>query len=422
MLDPKYIREHAAEIQKNCEERNVKIDVSAWIKLDERRLALLQSVEVLRAKRNSVADQMKSTQAEDRAGLIEQGKSLKDALAAAEGSLEDAEGEWKAGLLTFPNLSHPAAPQGKTDEENVEIRQVGKVNRLSAPLDHVALAMKHDLIDFERGAKVAGAKFYFLKGKLAILEQALIQYTTQYLMKEGYLPMTTPDLAKDEVLVGTGFQPRGNETQIYSIENCDLSLIGTSEITLGGYHKDELLAGASVPLKYAGISHCYRTEAGTYGRESYGLYRVHQFSKVEMFIFCLPEQSEALHLELLRHEENIFQALEIPYRVVDICRGDLGGPAYRKYDLEAWMWGRGDGKGGWGEVTSSSNCLDFQSRRLNVRIKNENGDNVYAHTLNGTAISCARALIALMENGQQEDGSIKIPKALVPWCGFERIG
>lgn len=234
--------------------------------------------------------------------------------------------------------------------------------------------------------------------------------------------MSTPDLAKDDVLVGVGFNPRGPEAQIYSIENSDLSLIGTAEITLGGYHKDEILDEASLPIKFAGISHCYRTEAGAYGRESYGLYRVHQFSKVELFVFCAPEQSEAVHAELRRLEERLFQKLGIPYQVVDICTGDLGGPAYRKFDLEAWMWGRGEGKGGYGEVTSTSNCTDYQARRLNVRLRRKDGTLDYAHTLNGTAISLARALIAVLENHQNEDGSITIPEVLVPFTGFDKIG
>lgn len=421
MLDPKYIREHVKEVKQNCKNRQVRVDVDAWLELDERRSALMTRVESLRAKRNAIAEQTASASSEGRRVLIETGKKLKEEIAAEEASLKTVDAEWRARLLTFPNLTHPDVPIGKDDSENREIRVVGDIKKLKKPLDHVALAKKHDLIDFERGAKVAGAKFYFLKGKLAILEQSLIRFALDYLVKEGFVPMVTPDLAKDEVIVGAGFQPRGIESQIYSIENSDLSLIGTAEITLGGYHADELIAESSMPLKYAGLSHCYRTEAGAYGRESYGLYRVHQFSKVEMFVFCAPEQSEALHLELLRHEENIFQALEIPYRVVEMCTGELGGPAYRKYDLEAWMFGRGDGKGDWGEVTSASNCTDFQARRLNVRIKTEHG-NIYAHTLNGTAIATSRAMIAILENHQNDDGSISIPKALVPYCGFERIG
>ncbi|MFZ2803887.1 MAG: serine--tRNA ligase [Patescibacteria group bacterium] len=422
MLDPKFIREHAQEVKQNCANRGVKVDVDAWVKLDAQRMDLLQASEQLRAKRNIVAEQMKNASADDRAALIESGKQLKENLAIADASLAEAEASWKNILLSIPNMAHPSAPIGATDADNVEIRKVGEIKKISKPLDHVELAKKHDLIDFERGAKVAGAKFYFLKGQLAILEQAVIRYAVDLLVKEGFLPMTTPDLAKDEVIVGTGFSPRGPETQIYSVENSDLSLIGTAEITLGGYHMDEVLAANQLPIKYAGISHCFRTEAGTYGRESYGLYRVHQFSKVEMFVFCTPDQAEAMHLELLRIEEKIFQTLEIPYRVLDICTGDLGGPAYRKYDLEAWMWGRGDGKGGWGEVTSTSNCTDYQARRLNIRTKDANGENVYAYTLNGTAVATSRVLIAILENGQQEDGSIKIPAALVPYCGFESVG
>ncbi|MFA5935360.1 MAG: serine--tRNA ligase [Patescibacteria group bacterium] len=423
MLDPKYIREHAAEVQKNCARRNVKVDVDRFVELDAQRLAFTKEVEALRAERNIVANQMKSVKdKEERDVQIAKGKGLKDDIAAKEEELSAIEGEWRALLLQIPNMTHPDSPDGKTDEDNVEVRQVGEVTKLKNPLDHVMLSEKHDLIDFARGAKVAGAKFYFLKGKMAILEQALIRFALDRLTKEGYIALSTPDVAKDEVLVGVGFNPRGPETQIYSIENSDLSLIGTAEITVGGYHMDETLAEEGMPLKYAAISHCYRTEAGTYGRESYGLYRVHQFSKVEMFIVCAPEQSEALHAELLRHEEDLFTALEIPFRVVDICTGDLGGPAYRKYDLEAWMWGRAEGKGGWGEVTSTSNCTDYQARRLNTRIRSKAGETRLAHTLNGTAVATSRALIALLENHQQPDGTIKIPNALVPYCGFDTIG
>jgi seryl-tRNA synthetase len=329
---------------------------------------------------------------------------------------------WREEALKLPNMTHPDAPIGKTDDDNKVIDTVGEIRKLEKPRSHVELAEMHDLIDFERAAKTTGAKFYFLKGKLALLEQAMLTWAAREMAAEGYLPMTTPDLAKDDVLVGVGFNPRGPEAQIYSIEGTDLSLIGTSEITLGGYHKDEIIDEASLPIKFAGISHCYRTEAGAYGRESYGLYRVHQFSKVELFVFCAPEQSEAIHMELKRLEERLFQKLGIPYQVVDICTGDLGGPAYRKFDLEAWMWGRGEGKGGYGEVTSTSNCTDYQARRLNVRIRRKDGTLDYAHTLNGTAISLARAIIAVLENHQNEDGSITIPEVLVPFTGFDKIG
>jgi seryl-tRNA synthetase len=423
MLDAKYIREHADEVVENCRQRHVKVDIEHFLRIDADRLTLVQSIEALRAERNRIADHMKSVSTdEERATLIAKGKELKDQLTIQETRLKDIEGEWKTILLQIPNTTHPDSPKGKDDGENIELRQVGAVHQLEKPLDHVALAEKHDLIDFVRGAKVAGAKFYFLKGKLVLLEQALIRFALDHLVREGYRPIITPDVAKDEVLLGTGFNPRGPETQIYSIENSDLSLVGTAEIPMGGFHMNEILSESDAPLKYVALSHCYRTEAGTYGRESYGLYRVHQFSKVEMFIFCTPEQSEALHIELLRQEEALFQALEIPYRVVDICTGDLGGPAYRKYDLEAWMWGRNEGKGGWGEITSTSNCTDYQARRLNIRVKSKEGSVRLAHTLNGTAIALSRGLIALLENHQQPNGTIKIPSALVPYCGFDTIG
>jgi seryl-tRNA synthetase len=279
-------------------------------------------------------------------------------------------------------------------------------------------------LDFERGAGVVGAKFPFIKGRLAILEQSLIRFALDQAMEYGFLPMSTPDLAKDAVIVGAGFSPRGDESQIYSIENSDLSLIGTSEITLAGYHQNETFNAASLPIRYAGISHCYRTEAGAYGRESYGLYRIHQFSKVELFIFAAPEQSDALLEELVRVEEEIWKKLEIPYRVVDICAGDLGAPAYRKYDIEAWMPGKSDGHGGrgsYGEVTSATNCTDYQARRLGIKMKSADGKTAFAHTLNGTAIATSRAMIAIMENGQTEDGSIDVPNVLVPYCGFAKL-
>jgi seryl-tRNA synthetase len=423
MLDLRFIREHAEEVKTNIQRRHVNVDVDELLRLDKERVVLLQETEELRRERNAIAEHMKSATAEQRPGLIERGKQLKELLAEKEEVLRMRDEEVRVLALKVPNMTHPDAPDGATDEENKEIEVVGKIPAPSyKPLSHVELAAKHDLIDFERGAKVAGAKFYFLKKQLAILEQALIFWTMQQMVAEGYVPMTTPDLAKDEVLLGTGYNPRGAETQIYSVEGTDLSLIGTAEIPLGGYHKDEIIDIDKMPLKYVGISHCFRTEAGTYGRESYGLYRVHQFSKVEMFIFCAPEQSNALHEELRRLEQMIFSKLGLTFRVVDICTGDLGGPAYRKYDLEAWMWGRNDGKGGWGEVTSASNCTDYQARRLNVKVRQKDGTLEYAHTLNGTAIALSRAPIAILEQCQQEDGSILIPEVLRPLCGFDRIG
>jgi len=244
-------------------------------------------------------------------------------------------------------------------------------------------------------------------------------YGLQILKKHGFTPFITPDIAREEILTGIGFNPRGNESNVYSLEGEDACLVATAEITLGGYHKDEILAKERLPLRYCGLSHCFRREAGAAGQFSKGLYRVHQFTKLEMFVYCTPEDSDAIHEELRLIEEEIFTGLGIPFRVVDTCTGDLGAPAYRKWDLEAWMPGRNGGE--WGEVTSTSNCTDFQARRLNVRYKNEDGKNTFVHMLNGTAIAMSRALVAIFENYQNEDGSIDIPEVLQGLCGFSKI-
>ena len=309
------------------------------------------------------------------------------------------------------------------EEDSRELRRVGEPPHFDfTPADHVEIGRRLDLIDFEAGAAVTGPKFYFLKNEAVLLDLALQRFAIDILMEEGFTPVVTPDLARRSVVDAMAFSPRGPETQIYSIEGADLDLIGTAEITLGGLHADAILDEDELPKKLAGISHCFRTEAGAAGRESRGLYRVHQFTKVEMFAFSRPEESEALHTDLLRIEERIFQALEVPYRVLDIATGDLGAPAYRKYDIEAWLPGRGDG-GDYGEVTSTSNCTDFQARRLRTRFRRKGTKrNELVHTLNGTAVAISRTLIAILENHQRGDGSVAIPAALRRYVGLESIG
>ena len=321
-------------------------------------------------------------------------------------------------------MTHPDAPIGKTDKESSVVRTWGEIPKFGFETkDHVALSDQLDLIDFESGARVAGAGFYFFKNEAVLLELALVQFAVQKLMAAGFTLYTTPDLARNSVLEGTGYTPRGDETQIYSIEGTDLSLVATAEITLGGSMQGEIVDIESLPILMAGISHCFRTEAGAGGKATRGIYRVHQFTKVEMFAFTEPdiEKSTEIHNKIVAIEEDLFQSLNLPYRVVDTCTGDLGGPAYRKFDLEAWMPGRGDA-GEYGEVTSASNCTDFQARRLGTRCKiaGKKGTQ-FVHTLNGTAIAVSRAMIAIMENNQQADGSIKIPKALQPWVGSDVI-
>lgn len=409
MLDIKFIRENAQEVKKNCESRGVKCDIDNLLALDEKRRRALQYIEELKAEKNKLNELIPQSQGEEKAAVIEQGKAVKEKLEKVEPELLQVENDFKNILLTVPNMTHPDSPSGKDDSENKEIERYGEPPKFDfEPKGHEELMTSLDIIDFERGAKVAGSKFYFLKNEGVMLELALTQFAFQKLIQKGFTPFTTPDLAKDKVLLGIGYNPRGAETQIYSVENTDLNLVGTAEITMGGYHMDETILEEKLPLKYVALSHCYRTEAGSYGRHSAGLYRVHQFTKIEMFAYTTPETSEAMHTELKNVEVEIFKDLGVPFRVVDICTGDLGGPAYRKYDLEAWMTSRND----WGEVTSTSDTTTYQARRLNVKVERKDGKKEYLHMLNGTAIAVSRALIAIIENYQQADGSVLIPEVL----------
>lgn len=412
MLDIKFIRAQAEAVKKNCELRNIKCDIDKLLDLDEKRKKSLQYIEELKAEKNKLNDLIQLAKDGERKTLIEQGKAVKEKLGKVEPELENIEKEYRELLLQVPNMTHPDSPVGKDDSENKEIERYGEPPKFSfEPKGHEELMTALDIIDFERGAKVSGSKFYFLKNEGVFLEQALINFAFQKLVKKGFIPFTTPDLAKDKVLLGIGYNPRGKETQIYSVENTDLNLVGTAEITMGGYHMDEIIPEDKLPLRYVALSHCYRTEAGSYGRHSAGLYRVHQFTKVEMFAYTLPEDSEKMHAEIKNLEVEIFKDLGVPFRVVDICTGDLGGPAQRKYDLEAWMTSRND----WGEVTSTSDTTSYQARRLNVKVERKDGKKEYLHMLNGTAIAVSRALIAIIENYQQADGSVKIPEVLRKW-------
>lgn len=421
MLDITFVRDHLDAVEANIRNRHMKADARAVVALADRRSQAIQKLEALRASRNENAAKMKGKlEADVRQGLIDEGKQIKEAIAAAEADLETVEKDLKVELMRLPNMAHPDAPVGKLDTDNPEIKRVGVPTKFAFPaLDHVQLGEKLDIIDFEAGTKVSGTKFYFLKNEGVFLELGLTRYVMDILAKKGFTPYITPDIAKEEILEGIGFNPRGEESNIYPLEGTGTCLVGTAEITLGGYYADQILDLSNGPIKMAGLSHCFRREAGAAGQFSKGLYRVHQFTKVEMFAYCKPEDSDALHEELRAIEEEIFAGLDIPFRVVDTCTGDLGAPAYRKYDLEAWMPGRGEGE--WGEVTSTSNCTDFQARRLGIRFKDEAGKNRPVHMLNGTAMAMSRGLIAVLENFQQADGSVRIPPALVPYVGFDVI-
>jgi seryl-tRNA synthetase len=404
----------------------MKADADAAAKLYARRTSLTTELQNLQQRRNANAQEMKTKlDAEKRAVLIEEGKRLKEEISAKEADLASAEAELLSEARRIPNMAHPDAPIGKEDKSNLEVKRVGTPRKFDfKPKDHVELGQSLDIIDFDSATKVSGVKFYYLKNEGAYLELALTRYALDILQKKGFTPFITPDIAKEEILEGIGFNPRGAESNVYTLEGEGACLVGTAEITLGGYYSGTIIPKDKLPLKMAGLSHCFRREAGAAGQFSKGLYRVHQFTKVEMFVYCLPEDSGAMHEELRGIEEEIFSGLGIPFRVVDTCTGDLGAPAYRKWDLEAWMPGRADAageQGDWGEVTSTSNCTDYQARRLGIRYRDDDGKNKFVHMLNGTAVAVSRAIVALLENYQEADGSVRIPPALAPYCGFDVI-
>ena len=421
MLDYKFIKDNLAEVKEVIKNRNMEADADVVVELFDKRTALITKQQDLQQKRNENAKSMKQKLDDaKRAELIEAGKKIKEELSAMDKELAEVEEKLEEAARQIPNMLHPETPIGKLDTENLEVKVVGTPRKFDfEPKDHVQIAEDLDLLDFDRGTKVSGPKFYYLKNEAVFLEQALIQYALNILRKHGFELFITPDVAREEILKGIGFNPRGNESNVYAIEEEGTCLVATAEITLGGYHSGEILDKAKLPLMYGGLSHCFRREAGAAGQFSKGLYRVHQFDKVEMFVYSTPEQSDELHHKLREIEEEIFSGLGLPFHVVDTCSGDLGAPAYRKWDLEAWMPGRNGGE--YGEVTSTSNCTDYQARRLNIKFKDDDGKNKYVHTLNGTAIAVGRAMLAILENYQNADGSVTIPEVLVLFCGFEKL-
>jgi seryl-tRNA synthetase len=429
MLDPRTLAERRDEVAASVRRRGVRADVDAAVAAHEAAVRLRTAVGEANRVRNEHQKSGNRTakpsgqqmDAAEREGFTAEGRRLKDEVARLEAELAGAEARLAEALAALPNLIHPAVPDGGEDDAR-ELRRWGTPPRFDfAPLDHVELARRLDLVDFEAGTRVAGPKFYYLRNEAVLLDLALQQLALDLLRGEGFTLVATPDLARAEMVAALGFAPRGPETQVYSVADSDLCLIGTAEITLGALFAGQTLEEDVLPVRLAGLSHCFRTEAGSYGRESKGLYRVHQFTKVEMFVATRPEDSEAMHEELLGLEERFFQLLEVPYRVLDIAAGDLGAPAIRKFDIEAWMPGRGE-SGGWGEVTSTSNCTDYQARRLEARFKRKGAKKAeHLHLLNGTAVADSRALIALLENHQRADGSVAVPKALQRWAGIDRI-
>ena len=422
MIDIRELRSRYDEIRKNISDRYMNVDLDRIIADQDARSALLQEVEALRARRNENAAKMKGKlDGETRQALIAEGKALKEELAEKEARFNEVDEAFQAEARTIPNYAHPDAPVGKEDKDSLAIRFHLEPKRFPfKPKDHVQLGEELDVLDFDSGAKVAGQKFYYIKNQLVILQMALERYAMDIVVKHGFTPFITPDIAKEEILQGIGFNPRGEESNIYTLEGTGTCLVGTAEITLGGYYQNTILDKADLPIRMTGLSHCFRREAGGAGQYSKGLYRVHQFSKLEMFIYCLPEDSDRYHQEILSIEEEIFSGLGLAYRVVDTATGDLGAPAYRKFDIEAWMPGRGEG-GEYGEVTSTSNCTDYQARSLNIRYRDDDGKLRFVHMLNGTAVALSRAIVAIMENYQNEDGTISVPEVLRPYTGFDLI-
>lgn len=424
MLDRKFVIENADAVKQNCINRNVKSDIDAMVALETQRRAKLHEVEDFNAQANAVSKKIGQAKDNDERESLKTGaRELREKKDTAQKEHEELEQQIHEIEITIPNMAHADCPIGVDDKSNLELG-FGKHKPREfdfQPMDHLDLGEKRGWIDFEGGARTTGNGFYFLKGDLVLLDLAIQQFAVMELVKRGFTPTITPDLARDSVLEGIGFMPRGPETQIYSIDGMDISLIGTAEITLGGLYSGKTLMDTDLPIKLCGISHCYRTEAGAAGRASRGLYRVHQFTKIEMFAFTLPEHSDAMHEELRQIECDLFDAIGVPYRIVDTATGDLGGPAFRKYDLEAWMPGRGDA-GEWGEVTSTSNCTDYQARRLNIRYKNKDKKGTkFVHTLNGTAFALSRAIISILENHQNEDGTVNVPEVLRPYVGKDVI-
>ena len=416
MIDVTLLRKDPERLRAAMERRGVDVDIDELAALDARRREVRAGAEEMRARQKSAGKTIRTLEGEAKQAAIAEAGRLADTYKTALAEADALDAEFDAAWIALPNLPDDSSPDGFTDEDAVEISRWGALPDLDDPADHMTLGSALGLLDVERAARVSGSRFGYLLGDLVRLEFALVQFALSRLAPYGFTPVIPPVMVREEALVGTGFFP-GDREQVYALERDELFLVGTSEVPLAAFHMDEVLEADDLPLRYVGYSTCFRREAGTYGKDMGGIFRVHQFDKVEMFSFCHPDRSAAEHDFLLEREEALVQALEIPYRVVNVAAGDLGGSAAKKYDIEAWL----PGQQRYREITSTSNTTDFQARRLRIRFRDEGG-NRPVHTLNGTAIAIGRWLIALMENHQQPDGTISIPAALRPFAGFDSIG
>ena len=422
MLDIKFIRANPDIVRADLKKRGDK-EKQEWLEdllqKDKEYRQLLVDLEKIQAERNQITKKIAEAvkAGKDASAEKKTAAELPGKIKTAEAKVVELQEKVKFYLMRLPNILHESVPVGKDETGNVTVREWGQKKKFDfIPKSHVDILQELDLADIERAAKISGARFYFLKGDLVLLEQAVLKFALDKMIEKGFLPISPPNMMKTEPYEGVT-DLADFESVMYKIEGEDLHMIATSEHPIAAMHMNEILPEEALPLKYVGFSPCYRKEAGTHGKDTKGIFRVHQFNKVEQYVFCKPEDSWKIHEELQRNAEEIFEALEIPYRVVNICTGDIGIVASKKYDIEAWM----PVQGKYREVTSCSNCTSYQARRLNIKYGLVGGEKEYVHTLNNTALATPRALVAIIENYQNKDGSITIPKVLVPYMGKEKI-
>jgi seryl-tRNA synthetase len=416
MLDPVLLKDNIEILKLNISRRNLDVDIDFLIKLNEERKKLRFEAEQKRSNQKELGKEIANADKEKKEDLLNQASELSGEVKSLFEKLEQKDEEFLNQWIKIPNIISDTSPDGKSDSDNQELKKIGNIKEIKNPKDHLEIASKLNLIDVEKASEVSGSRFAYLFGDLVKIEFNLVSWALDKLSEKGFMPTVPPVLVRENALYGTGFFPDDAE-QVYEIPNDDLFLVGTSEVPLAALHTNEILNIKKLPLRYAGFSTCFRREAGTYGKDTTGIFRVHQFDKVEMFSFCDPSKSEEEHEFILSVEEELLQALEIPYRVVDVCAGDLGASAAKKFDIEAWI----PSQNTYREVTSCSNTTDYQARRLNIRAKNEDTTSVL-HTLNGTAIAVGRILIALIENNQNEDGSVEFSDDLASIIGVEKLG
>ena len=416
MLDPALLKDNIEILKLNISRRNLDVDIDFLIKLNEERKKLRFEAEQKRSQQKELGKEIANADKEKKEALLNEASEISDEVKSLFEKVDQKDEEFLDQWIKIPNIISNSSPDGKSDSDNQELKRIGNIKEIKNPKDHLEIASELNLINVEKASEVSGSRFAYLFGDLVKIEFNLVSWALNKLSEKGFTPTVPPVLVRENALYGTGFFPDDAE-QVYEIPNDDLFLVGTSEVPLAALHTNEILNIKKLPLRYAGFSTCFRREAGTYGKDTTGIFRVHQFDKVEMFSFCDPSKSEEEHEFILSVEEELLQALEIPYRVVDVCAGDLGASAAKKFDIEAWI----PSQNTYREVTSCSNTTDYQARRLNIRAKNEDNTSVL-HTLNGTAIAVGRILIALIENNQNQDGSVEFSDDLASIIGVEKLG